>query len=94
MKKIYKDKILNVPETDRFDSMFLFEYLRDVKAQEDVEVIYLRDLLEEKKNEEILKKVKEKPAMWSEVYSPKDELEIFTKLFETALSENKKIHIV
>jgi hypothetical protein len=32
--------------------------------------------------------------MYSEVYSPKDELEIFTELFETALKDNKKIHIV
>jgi len=51
-------------------------------------------LLEPKKNEEILKKVWEKPAMYSEVYSPKDELEIFTGLFDQALESNKKIHIV
>jgi hypothetical protein len=42
----------------------------------------------------MLERVKEKPAMYSEVYSPKDEIAIFTELFETAISENKKIHIV
>lgn len=94
MKKIYKDTILNIEGTDTFDNTFLFEYLLNVQAQGDIEIVYLRDLLVERKNEDILKKVAEKPAMYSEVYSPKDELEIFTELFETALSEGKKIHIV
>ncbi len=94
MKKIFKDKILNIEGTDTFDNTFLFEYLSSIQASADREVIYLRDLLENKKNEDILTRVKEKPAMYSEVYSPKDELEIFTELFETAISQNKKIHIV
>jgi len=32
--------------------------------------------------------------MFANVYSEKDELEIFKNLFEMALKENKKIHIV
>jgi len=32
--------------------------------------------------------------MWSEVYSPSHELEIFTKLFEQAIENKQKIHIV
>lgn len=32
--------------------------------------------------------------MYSEVYSPKDELEIFTQLFDDALKNKKRIHIV
>jgi len=59
-----------------------------------VEIIYIKHLLEKYKNAEVLEKTKEKPAMYSEVYAPKDELEIFTSLFEKALSEKKKIHIV
>lgn len=94
MKKIYRDKILNISGTDEFDNIFLFEYIEQAKAAKEVEVIYLKDLLEKKKNEDILQKVEEKPAMWSEVYSPKDELEIFTELFESAIQEKKKIHIV
>jgi len=94
MKKIYKDKILNVKGTDLFDNIFLFEYLENIQSSESVEIIYLRDLLEHKKNLEVLEKTKEKPAMYSEVYSPKDELEIFTRLFEMAISEKKKIHII
>jgi hypothetical protein len=32
--------------------------------------------------------------MYSEVYSPKDELEIFQGLFAYAIKNNKKIHII
>jgi hypothetical protein len=32
--------------------------------------------------------------MFSNVYSEKDELEIFNDLFEYAIKNNKKIHIV
>jgi len=94
MKKIYRDKILNISDTDIFDNTFVFEYFSEKKISSEVKVIYLRDILEKKKNSEILEKVKYKPAMWSEVYSPKDELEIFTGLFENALKNNTKIHIV
>lgn len=94
MKKIYKDKILNISWTDVFDQTFFFELLIPDYQNSGVEVVYIRDLLESYKNEEILKKVSQKPAMYSEVYSPKDELVIFTELFENALKNNKKIHIV
>lgn len=94
MKKIYTDKILNIKGTDIYDNTFLFEYLTDIHSKKEVEIIFLRDLLKNRENKEILEKVREKPAMYSEVYSPKDELEIFTELFETALKEKRKIHIV
>ena len=94
MKKIYRDRIVNVENTDKFDNTFLFKYFWDLKVSEWIEVIYLRDLLEKYRNTEIEKRVWEKPAMWSEVYSPKDELKIFTELFENALKNKQKIHIV
>ncbi|MDD2871981.1 MAG: hypothetical protein PHS49_08405 [Candidatus Gracilibacteria bacterium] len=93
MKKIYSDKILNVLNTDLFDNRFLFDVLYDYTNQ-DVEVIYMSDLLEARKNNEILEKVADKPAMYSNVYSPEDELEIFTELFNQAIKNNKKIHII
>ena len=77
-----------------FDNTFLFEYFSNIHSYQDVEIIYLRDLLASRKNEEIMSRLSEKPAMWSEVYAPKDELEIFIGLFETALQNKKKIHIV
>lgn len=94
MKKIYKDKILNIAKSDLFDNKFLFDKLFWEETKQDLEVIYLSELLEKRKNEEILEKVKEKPAMWSMVYSPKDELEIFSSLFDDAIKTNKRIHIV
>ena len=50
--------------------------------------------MKQKKNKEIAFLTKEKPAMHANVYSAEDELHIFTELFENALKEKKKIHIV
>ncbi len=95
MKKVYKDKIVNIENTDVFDAKFSFDYLNfDYDSNYDVEVIFMSDLLEPRKNDEIADKLVNKPAMYSNVYSPKDELEIFTELFENAINNNKKIHIV
>jgi len=94
MKKILKDKIINIENTDLFDNKFSFDYLEINENKSEIEVIHMSDLLELKKNEEVLKKVKEKPAMYSNVYSPEDELEIFKNLFDEAINNNKKIHIV
>lgn len=93
MKKIYKDKILNIQNTPLFDRIFVFDTLSK-KENKQREVVYMKERLEAYKNETILSRLSEKPAMWSEVYSPKDEISIFTELFEKALSECKKIHIV
>lgn len=95
MKKVFPDKIVNIENTDTFDNKFLFDYLEcDYSSNNTVEVIYLSDLLEPKRNEEVFEKVTKKPAMYSNVYSPEDELEIFTELFNHAIKNKKKIHIV
>lgn len=94
MKKVLKDKIINIEKTDLFDNQFLFDYLVLDFLNSDIEIIYMSELLEKRKNIEILEKVSEKPAMYSNVYSPKDELEIFNELFNNAIKNNKKIHIV
>ena len=95
MKKVFPDKIINVENTDVFDETFVFDYLEcDYSSNPNVEVVYMSELLEKRKNSDILEKVKEKPAMYSNVYSPEDELEIFQELFENAIKNNKKIHIV
>lgn len=95
MKKVWRDFIINIKNTDLFDNRFLFEYLNiDYSHLEGGEVIFMKRELEKRKNEEILLQVKEKPAMYSNVYSPKDELEIFETLFEEAIKNKKRIHIV
>jgi hypothetical protein len=95
MKKVFPDKIINIENTDTFDNKFLFDYLEcDYTSNKEVEVIYLSDLLETRKNLEVLEKVSKKPSMYSNVYSPEDELNIFTELFNNAIENKKKIHIV
>lgn len=94
MKQVFKNKIINIEATDKFDSKFLFEALDIDYNKSDIDVIFISDLLEEKKNLEILEKVWNKPAMYSNVYSPEDEFEIFTELFQNAIKNNKKTHIV
>lgn len=93
MKKVYKDRIINKQGTDLFDSIFEFDYL-DWDRWDDVEVIFMRDLLQDKKNTDLLSLVNEKPAMWSNVYAPKDELFLFAEVFEKSIKEKKRVHIV
>lgn len=94
MKKVYKDKILNIPNTDIFDNTFLFSYLSTDFSSDKVEVFFLSELLAQKENTKLLWEIWDKYAMFSNVYSEADELKIFKELFEYALSNNKKIHIV
>lgn len=94
MKKILKDKIINIEWTDKFDKKFLFEYIDSDYKSDGIEVFFMSDLLEKRKNSEILKMVNQKPAMYSNVYSPEDEIEIFKELSRYAITKNKKIHII
>jgi|TARA_Y100001960_G_C14640635_1_gene810658 hypothetical protein len=58
MKKVYKDKIVNIENTDVFDAKFSFDYLNfDYQSNPDVEVIFLSDLLESRKNNDIFDKL-------------------------------------
>ena len=93
MKKVFSDKIIDLNNTNLFDNRFLFNYISDYK-NDNIQVVFMSDLLENKKNFEVLEKVKDKPAMYSNVYSPEDELIIFKKLFQDAINNNKKIHII
>lgn len=94
MKKVYKDKIVNIENTDLFDNRFLFDYMDNLEISDDVEIVYMDELLKQRENTELLNNLWDKYAMYSNVYSPKDELEIFEELFNDAIKNNKKIHIV
>ena len=94
MKKILKNKIINRENTPLFDNTFLFPYLQTNFSHPDVEVFFMSELLKEKENSELLSQIWDKYAMFSNVYSEEDEFEIFKKLFDYALSNNKKIHII
>ncbi|MDD4151172.1 MAG: hypothetical protein PHR68_01015 [Candidatus Gracilibacteria bacterium] len=91
MKKILKDKIINIDE-NLFDKKFLFPVFEFDKTDETI--VFMEDLLKEKKNEELEKNIGDKYAIYSNVYSDKDELEIFKNLFDEAIKTGKKIHIV
>ena len=54
MKKVYKDKILNIPNTDIFDNTFLFSYLSTDFSSDKVEVFFLSELLAPKENTKLL----------------------------------------
>lgn len=92
-KKVYKDKIINIDE-DLFNNKFLFDYLYDIESKEDIEIIFMSEKLKQRENKELFKNLGDKYSMYSNVYSPKDELEIFIELFENAIKNNKKIHII
>jgi len=97
MKKVFSDKIVNIDD-NLFDNKFIFEINTDFSSLDlknsNTELIFLSDLLENRKNEEMLQQLDKKPAMYSNVYSPKDELEIFEDICNNAIKNNKKIHIV
>ena len=94
MKYIGKNTITNIENTDVFDSTFLFPKSINFLASSDVQIIYMKDLLSQKKNADIEEKIPTKPAMYSNMYSAKDELLIFEELFHKALKNKTKIHIV
>ncbi len=94
MKKVLNDKIINIENTPMFDNKFLFSYLESDYIWENIEIFYMSELLKNKENTELLNNLNWKYAMYSEVYSPKDELEIFVYLFNYAIDNNKKIHII
>lgn len=95
MKKIYRDKIIQIENTPNFDNIFLMDYLDiDYENIQGVEVFFMKDLLKEKENTELLERIGDKYAVYSNVYSEKDEFEIFKSLFDYALENNKKVHIV
>jgi hypothetical protein len=94
MKEIYKNKILNIPNTDNWENIFLFSYLHTIFESSEREVFFMWDRLKKKENSELLSQMWDRYAMYNNVYSSKDEFEIFQELWEYAFLSNKKIHIV
>ncbi len=91
MKKVGKNSIENIDE-NLFDKRFLFEVFG--VSRNDTQIIFMEDLLKLRKNEELEKNIWQKYAIYSNVYSRADELEIFKNLFDEAIKTSKKIHIV
>jgi hypothetical protein len=64
MKKVLRNSIINIENTDLFDNRFLFDYLIPDLNNTSIEIIYLSDLLEVKKNTLVIEKIKDKPSMY------------------------------
>lgn len=94
MKYIHTDRIKNIPNTDIFDQTFVFPKMAQFEETAQTKIIFLKELLAEKKNSDIVPHLVQKPAMYSNMYSAKDELEIFESLFNEAIKKQEKIHIV
>lgn len=93
MKYVDKNSIYNIPDTELFDNMFQFNKIQNY-LDDQREVIFLGNLLSKKKNNDLVKKITEKPAMYANMYSARDELDIFIEIFENTLKTQKKIHII
>lgn len=93
MKIVYRDSIENIDWTDLFDNKLLFNYFIDFNNSADVLIYDMSVLLKQKENTDLLNNLSWKFAMYSNVYSPESELEIFTELFNYAINNNVKIHI-
>jgi len=87
MKKILESAIINVDE-NYFDNKFLFQIPTNLQFDREVD---MSELLGKCRNESL--NYKKDYKLWSEVYSPKDELKIFTELLEDVVENNKRIHI-
>jgi len=86
MKQIFADKIINTPGSSQ-DEQYCFLVPKNAKlgfAQN------MQTLLEPHKNTEL--DFSKDPKLWSEVYSPKKELEIFLGLADAAITSGQKIH--
>lgn len=94
MKLIEKDSIVNIAETDLFDGAFLFPKNTYLSETKEIQVISLWELLKKCKNDSLEQKLWDKPAMYSNMYSADDEFNIFKSLFDSAIKNKKKIHIV
>ncbi len=87
MKQVFENKIININK-NYFDNKFIFSLPKNLKANFNVNIV---ELLKKYKNENL--NYKKNYKLWNEVYSPKKELEIFKKIFDKAIKQNKKIHI-
>lgn len=87
MKKVLENSIINIDD-NFFDNKF---ELNIPIQSEYIGNIDMRNELVSVKNDAI--NYKKDYKLWSEVYSPKKELAIFTEIFENAIKSWKKIHI-
>lgn len=87
MKQILEKSIININE-NIFDNKFLFTIPSEANFDKEID---MWELLLPTKNENL--NYKKDYKLWSEVFSPKDELRIFEEIVENTLKNWKKVHI-
>jgi len=87
MKKILENAIVNIDE-NYFDNKFLFQVPTNLRFKGEVD---MSELLEKHKNVDL--DYKKDYKLWSQVYSNKDEIKVFTEIFDNAIANNKRVHI-
>lgn len=87
MKKVLEKSIINLDD-NYFDNIFVLKIQLDKEFANEFDI---SKLILPHKNESL--NYKKDYKLWSQVYSPKDELKIFNELIEYNLKKNIKIHI-
>jgi len=94
MKYVNADSIVNMPDTDVLEPIFCMPQSHIDSTQKKTKIIFLADLLAQRKNTSLEPFLATKPSMYSNMYSENDEWEIFRSLANHALTTGEKIHIV
>jgi|GEM_PF-839370 len=88
MKHVFSDKITLIENTDPFDNQYLFDIATGVSSSMECNIA---KLLVSYQNDRV--EYRQDYKLWNQVYPGAKELEIFQEIIETALNQNKKIHI-
>ena len=88
MKQVLSTKITNIPGSDLFDNQYRFSIPENPHCDHAID---LAKRMEARKNESLDYSVN--PKLWSEVYAPKIEWELFQEIAENALQSGSKVHI-
>lgn len=89
MKQVLSHSITLVPDTDPFDSRYLFRIATDVSVPF---IVDLAELLKEFRNDRVDYRADYK--LWNQVYATEKELELFLDIIENAIADGRKVHIV
>lgn len=89
MKQVFSQAITLITDTDPLDNRYLFQIATDISSPI---IVDLAELLREFRNDRV--EFRKDYKLWNDVYPWEKELEIFQNLVETALADNRKIHII
>lgn len=89
MKQVLSHSITLISDTNPLDNQYLFRIASDISSPM---IIDIAELLKEFRNDRV--EYKKDYKLWNQVYSPDKELELFQEIFEKALENGQKVHII